>query len=216
MQLKWLNQSDADGHRACLEKMQNVSSSLVFSAINRLLARGAKNNRKKYTYEVTDDDGNKKLKDYKPKILIKRVASEKLEKDLEQGKLTGITLTRKIAQYAGVGAKEIIRSQTEKIHFGTKPAAASSVISMVQGLAAWGKKQGYQNITFELNDLPGQQSNNPTLSLAQADALEELYCRAKIVDGLEDTPTCHEAIHGDIQRKVTAVLRDNSLWSKPK
>lgn len=104
-------------HRACFEKMSRVSSSLVLAALDKIIARAAGKDSK-YAYVIKKKDG-KNTKDetrrYRPTLDTTRVPSEKLAHDLEQGELSSIILTKKIAVYNGVGAEKLIKRQEEKI-----------------------------------------------------------------------------------------------------
>src|ERR1700722_2173345 len=191
--------SEATGkHRACFEKMPHVSSALVLSLFDRIIARAIARDPA-YSYEVvvrrTKSKEIKETRRYRPSLDITRVPSENLEKDLEQGELTSVVLTKRKDFYSGPGAKDLVKRQEEKILIRTAPADKSKVTAFVKGLTRWAKSEKYEEISFHLERLPGGATNNPTLTLDDQDAMEQLYVRAQ---RLTDFAEILEACYADI------------------
>ena len=202
--------SNGGRYRACFEKMSGLSSHLVGALLDRLLARAADKNPK-YTYDVAVKTKTKigtKRKRYRPVFEIRRVPSENLEKDLERGELSRITLTKRKISYDGTGPKSLIRRQEEKVVFTTAPADKGKVVSLVKGITNWARKHDYESIQFDVEKLPGNQSSRPTLLLADDhDALEQLYVRAQIIAGFGDIlEGCYQEICAAIEDKMISVV----------
>lgn len=202
-------------YRACFEQMPKVSSSLVETAIERILGAAIETNPE-FTYEVSVmKKGKPKIerRRYRPVLNAARVPSENLIDDLDRGQLSAVTLSKRKRYYSGVGEADVIRFQEEKIVIHTKPADKSKVVEALQDVIEQAKNDGYEKISFHLDKLPGNQTNNPTLSLADQDALEQLYVRAHRLDGFSTVLVqCYPTICDDIADKMIAVVNSTSAW----
>lgn len=207
--------ADGTQHRACFEKMPHVSSFLVLSAIDKMLARVVHNDPQ-YTYEIEVKKGTKirkTVRSYRPSLTTKRVPSENLEKDLESGELSSVTLTKQKIFYTGVGAKDLIKRQEEKIVIRTAPADKPKVAAFIKGLTTWAKEEKFEAISFKLEKLPGGATNNPTLLLDNLDALEQLYVRAQRLTGFKELlEACYSDICDEIETKMIAVVNGKHGW----
>ena len=176
---------DAGGrHRAAFEQMQRVSSGLVEMALGRMLERAVEGNPA-FTYSVAvKRAGKPKMVQHKgkPYLDAARVPSENLKDDLDQGSLSSVTLTRRKRYYAGVGASDVIRYEEEKIVIHTAPVAKAKVLSTLEDVIKQAKADGFEKVSFKLDKLPGNATNNPTIDLSVQDALEHLYVRAVRLD----------------------------------
>jgi len=210
-------QDERGGHRACFEKMSHVSSHLVLLALDKIIATAVAKNTH-YTYEKRVKHGagkpdTREKRPYRPALATSRVPSEKLERDLEQGELSGVTLTKSLKSYAGPGAKELVTQQQEKIVIRTRAADKKLAAAFIRGIANFGKEKGFEGITFHLEKLPGGQSNNPTIALDDHDALEQLYVRAQVLDRFTDfLDACYPAICVEIERKMIQIITSNHGW----
>jgi hypothetical protein len=202
-------------HRACFEKMPRVSSSLVLNLINRIVSRVVAGNMK-YTYTVpvkTKQKIGSRAKPYRPVLDVNRVPSERLIDDLQKGELSGVTLTKRSTFYTGPGRDGIVRYQEQKVTLKTAPADPSVVTKFMKGLELWAKDNSYESITFHLEKLPHNQTNNPTILLDDQDALEQLYVRAQIISGFTDfLEACYPSICTDIAGKMVDVLATGHGW----
>jgi hypothetical protein len=146
-------------------------------------------------------------------IDIQRVPSENLQKDLEQGELTSVVLTKQKVFYTGPGSKDLIKRQEEKILIRTAPADKSKVASFIKGLTSWAKSEKYEEISFHLERLPGGATNNPTLTLDDHDALEQLYVRAqRLTDFKTILEACYANICPEIEAKMVEVVNGKQGW----
>lgn len=147
------------------------------------------------------------MRRYRPALATKRVPSEKLRDDLEEGELTGVTLTKAKIFYTGVGADKLVKRQEEKIVLRTSPADKKTVAAFLIGLAAKAKQEKFEDITFHLDKLPGGLTNNPTIALDTHDALEELYVRAqRLADFAELLEAAYSDICPAIEEKMTDLV----------
>ncbi len=203
-------------HRACIEKMPNVSSALVLGLFDKIVTRATAKDPA-YTYEVvvrrTKKKEIKETRRYRPLLEINRVPSENLIHDLEQGELTSVLLTKQKEFYTGPGSKELIKRQEEKVLIRTAPADGKKVAALVKRLTQWAKSEKYEEITFRLEGLPGGATNNPTLALDDHDALEQLYVRAqRLTDFKLFLDACYAEIHSEINEKMIAVVNGKQGW----
>ncbi len=203
-------------HRACFEKMPRVSSSLVLSLVNRIIARAVAGDRR-YVYMVDVRTKNlitSRPKPYRPTLDVKRVPSERLINDLQQGVLSGLTLTKSTVTYRGPGRGDLITDQEQKVVLKlARDANADAVSDLVASVQDWGKEHAYTSIQFHLQGLPHGQSNNPTVPLDDQDAMEQLYVRAQVLtDFAEFLEACYPTICDAIEAKMIAVLADVHGW----
>jgi hypothetical protein len=202
-------------HRACFEKMPHVSSALVLNLFDRIIERATSKDAA-YAYEVVTKKAKKEVKTqkrYRPALDIKRVPSEKLNNDLEQGELTSVVLTKRKNFYSGPGAKDLVKRQEEKILIRTAAADKTKVAAFVKGLTEWAKTEKYEEISFHLERLPGGATNNPTLALDDHDALEQLYVRAqRLTNFAQILEACYAGICSEIELKMIAIVNGKQGW----
>lgn len=202
-------------HQACFEKMPHVSSSIVMAALDKIVTKAVQKNPK-YTYIVKVKEKKKQIEElrrYRPTLSTSKVPSENLLKDLEDGELSAITLTKRKDYYAGPGAGNLITKQEERIMLRTKPADVGAVKAMIKGVVNWGKQEKYDDISFHLGQLPGGVSNQPTIPLDDQDALEHLYVRAmRLVDFGILLEACYAEICPEIEEKMIAVVHGKHGW----
>lgn len=200
-------------HKACFEKMPRVSSNLVMNALDRFVGQAVAGSSK-YRYEVNVKTKGKigtRQKPYRPTLDVQRVPSEKLVDDLEQGELSGVTITKKTNFYSGVGRGDLIKYQEQKITIKTAPAEPETVKEFLGGFLERAKSQGYTSVTFHLEKLPKGQTNNPTITLDDHDALEQLYCRAQVMDGFKEfLEALYPAICDAIEAKMISVVNSRN------
>jgi hypothetical protein len=198
------------GHRACFEKMPHVSSSLALTAMDRIVSRALVKNPT-YRFEVIGKDKKGKpvigWKSYRPRFANHQVPSEKLIDDLDQGELSGVTLTKRKVFYAGPGVADIVSRQEEKIVLTMRPASKESMVAFIKNLTVKAKEEEYEKISFHIDQLPGDATNNPTLTLDDHDALEQLYVRAQRLTGFEDVlEQCYPAVCIEIEDKMIDLI----------
>lgn len=199
----------ADGHRACFEQMPHVSSSLVMTCLERIVDQALLNNPT-YKYEAVQVSKGKKVsiwKTYKPTLAQKRVPSDRLLDDLELGQLGSITLTKKKTYYQGPGIKELIKRQEERVVIAVKQAPKEQIKALVADIVQKAKSEEFESVSFDVSNLPGRSSARPTLSLADADALEQLYVRAQRISGFSQLlVTCYPSICDEIEQKMADLI----------
>jgi len=202
-------------HRACFERMPKVNTSIVEMAINRIVATALAGNPH-YTFEhVSRAKGKSRMtrKPYAPVIAANRVATENAADDLKNAELSQVTFTRRMVQYSGVGAPEIVDYVEEKLVVHTKPVGESKMVVGLKNLISRAKDEGYSKVTFGIHKLPGNASSNPTIDLDTEDALETLYVRARRLEHFsEELLSCYSKINTAIQTKMIAVVTTNGNW----
>lgn len=195
---------------ACFEQMPRVSGSLVMSLVNRILREATKDDRN-YTYTVpvhTKQKIGSRMKRYRPVLSEKRIPSERLIDDLEKGVLSGVTLTKRASIYNGPGRDRLIRREEQRLVIRTNPAAPKVMTQFLRDLQEFARDESFETITFDLEKLPHNQSNKPTLVLDDQDAMEQLYVRAQIISGFGDVflEACYPKICDPIANKMKDVL----------
>ena len=167
------------------EKMPLVSSALVLAALDKIIARAVKGNPS-YLYERTNKSGVrdvKSIRPYRPSLDAARIPSETLSNDLEQGELKQIILTRANVFYSGPGIDDLVTRQEEKVILTIKHSTKQKIRNAVEAIVQKAKDSKFEKISFHLEKLPGNMTNNPTIPLDDHDALEQLYVRAKRLTG---------------------------------
>lgn len=197
-------------HAGALEKMAHVATSLTQAAINAIISRATAGDPK-YIYEYQTKKGKKTetVRDrYAPIVILERMPSEKLRTDLDRGELSAITLTKKVTAYNGIGPKQQIRYQEQKLVIHTTHKDASAMRKLIEGVETFGKEQKYESITLHIEKLPNGQTSSPTLQFSETeDALEILYSRAKVINGFDILlEGLYESICPQIEAKIIALL----------
>jgi hypothetical protein len=206
---------DKGAYRACFEQMPRVSSSLVASAVEKIIIRAIQNSRR-YTYEtwiLHRRNREKVMRPYRPVLGIQRIPSEKLQDDLAHGELTGVTITKRGEYYTGVGSKALVTKQEQKIVIHLKSAEPQTVADVVRGIVQKAKDDKYSAITFHIENLPGGATNSPTINLDDHDALEHLYVRAQRLTNFPIfLEACYSQICADIEFKMIDLINLADGW----
>ena len=206
---------DNGKHRACFEQMPHVSSALVIAAIDRIVALAVAGDSHfivKQRVIVNKKPVNKSIQ-YRPVLTASRIPSENLTRDLERGVLAAITLTKSKSFYSGPGASDLVKRQEEKVVIRTERAESGRIRNLVTRIVERAKEEHFETISFRIEQLPGNATNNPTLELADLDALEQLYVRAqRLVDFPVILEACYASICSYIDDRMKALVNDNSLW----
>lgn len=202
-------------HRGCYERMPGVSASLMQAALDHIVfAALAKNPT--YEFETSKRVKSKLFidrKPYRPFLDVGPVPSERLIDDLKQGELSRITLTRSVTSYAGPAAKKNVVRQERKLILHTAKSNAPDIESLVQEVMVFAREKKYEKITFNLEKLPGNMTNQPTIDITEEDALEVLYVRAQRLHGFVNLlENAYSKVSPQIEEKMIEVITDAALW----
>ena len=95
----------------------------------------------------------------------------------------------------------------------TRPADKSKVKALVEAIVSKAKDESFEAITFNLEKLPGNATNSPTLALDHHDALDQLYVRAQRLEGFPtDLDGCYENICDEIEQKMITIVKSAKGW----
>lgn len=209
---------DEDGrarHRACFERMQGVSSTLVQRFLDALID-AATDGDPSYTYQKALKKGKKtkvEERPYKLRLGVNKVPSENLKRDIERGVLSQITLIKSDAEYGGPGDPTTFNSVKQELVIRPKRVDANAAYDLATRIAAWGKSNDYSEVQFRIDSLPGDTSASPRFDLEKADAMETLYSRSKRIVGFATIlATCYQAANEEICAKMTAELTTDTNW----
>lgn len=212
---------DGSAYRACFERMQNVSSTLVEKLFQELLDTSTKSDPL-YTYEKRVKIPSRKgrppkekieIKPYRIKLRIKRVPSEQIIEDIEKGELTHVSLIRRNVKYEGPGAPNIIQSATNTLTLRARAADKGAVATFVEEVTSWARKHDFNEIQFKIVELPGSASAQPRFTLEKEDALETLYVRSQKLDGFGlSLERCYSQTCEEITKKLVELLSDSEKW----
>lgn len=111
-----LNKDSQGRHRACVERMPNVSSTLILKYLDALIDHATETDPQ-YVYQKVLRNGKKTYTEdrrYKLRLGINKVPSENLEQDIKDGILTGVTLIRTKPQYAGPASEGLFQELTTR------------------------------------------------------------------------------------------------------
>jgi len=209
-------QPGADGrHRACFERMTNVSATLAQRYLETLIDQATIGDPR-YTYKKVVKKGKKffdEVREYKIRLGVNKVPSEKILEDIQNSELSGIKLIRKDVKYDGVASPNIVKNITETLKISTKDVDANLIKDYVHKIQNWGKEQGYDEIQYEVRNLPGGGSASPRFSLEIADAMDTLYSRSQQISGFAGfLETCYADIDPEISGKMIALMKDEAHW----
>lgn len=198
------------GHfRATLEKMPNISRTVVFQFLNRILLKHADRNPD-FVYKSRKDED----KPFRPLIKSAAKISTTLRKDLEVGYATSVELIDRQAEYAGIDANPKIRDITKRLQMKVVEVQDSgSFIDLFKKIQIKGKEDGYDEIQVHVRGLPGNVSASPRFDVDRADAADMLYARTIVLSGFDSyLEQCYARISAEIESKLVATLRNKSLW----
>jgi len=206
----------ADGrHRACFERMSNVSATLAQRYLETLIDQATQGNPE-YTYSKTVKKGKKFVdedREYKIRLGVNKVPSEKILEDIKNSELGGIKLIRKNVKYAGVNVPNVVKEITETLRISTKNVEPATLMSYISDVQKWGKEEGYDEIQFDVRNLPGGGSASPRFSLEIADAMDTLYSRSQRITGFKAfLKTCYAEIDPEISGKMLGLMKDEAHW----
>ena len=211
-----------DGCRACIEKMTNVSRSLVFPFLNYLLRRHANGNadfffdantkkREKAKKKKYDEE----MKQFYPRIRTTGKTSASLRNDIKQGHVTSIALIDRKAAYQGPDASHYVKEATRKLQLKVSPPDDDNAFfKFIKKLAEHGKVEGYDEIQVKVEGMPGDKSVSPRFSLDVADAADSLYVRSeRIADFGQPLAQCVADLYQPVVKKMIVLLEKDGLWS---
>ncbi|MGN6421957.1 MAG: hypothetical protein ACTHLA_01470 [Asticcacaulis sp.] len=212
-----ISTKDQNGyHRACLEQMPHVPSSSILTAFDQIVERALENNPQ-YTYEFFTRTSGKLVtshRPYRPRIEVSKVPSEALAKDLRQGTLSRITLSKKAEQYQGPGEGDMIRKQRHQIVLAVTPEKdKNKVTALVKGILSYAKEQDFDTISFKVNDLPGGRSSEPRVPVDEENALDQLFVRSiRLTDFPQELAQCYAKLSPQIVSKMHILLESDEFW----
>jgi hypothetical protein len=202
-------------HRACFERMTNVSATLAQRYIEALIDQATEGDPK-YTYKKTVKKGKKfveEVRAYKLRLGVNKVPSEKILDDIKNSELSGIKLIRKNAIYDGVASPSIVKDITETLKISMNDVDKNTLQNYIKNVQIWGKNKGYDEIQFEVTNLPGGGSASPRFSLEIADAMDTLYSRSQRITGFgKFLETCYADIDPEISSKMLGLMKDEAHW----
>lgn len=202
-------------HRACFESQPGLSGTLVQGMLDQVL-KAALDKNPHYVFEISKMEKNKPVidrKQYYPFLDVARMPSEQLVEDLKKGSLSSITLTQKTSSYGGLGMKNIISQQEQKLVLHTKKDAIINMPDFIKNVMGFAKDKNYEKVTFQLENLPGGMTSQPTISVTEADAMEVLYVRAQRLIGFSNLlESAYESVNLEIENKMIALLTNENNW----
>jgi hypothetical protein len=203
------------GHRAAFEQMQNVSSTIVQRYIDALVDK-ATDGDPAFTYKKAVKQGKKTIVEtraYRLRLAINRVPSNDLVADVKKGRLSAIKLIRTKPEYSGPGDPTIISSISEVLRIGTKNVDQNAALEYIEKVKNWGKEHEYDEVQFNITELPGGASTSPRFEIEKLDAMDTIYSRSHRLTGFSSLlETCYQQIDSEIAGKMIAELSNEALW----
>jgi hypothetical protein len=75
------------------------------------------------------------------------------------------------------------------------------------------REEHFETVSFNIEQLPGNRTSNPTLDLSDIDALDQLYVRAqRLTDFSIMLEACYATICPHIDYRMKALVNDDTLW----
>jgi hypothetical protein len=202
-------------HRACFEKQQKLSASLVMDMLDQVI-KAALHKNPTYVFDSSKMQGMKKViapKPYRPTLDFERMPSESLMEDLKKGELSSITMAQKTSAYKGIGIPPEISSTDRKLVLHTKKHAIADMSNFVQRIMGLAKQNQYEKVTFHLDNLPGGMTNEPTIDVNVEDAMSVLYVRAqRLTEFSQILENAYENVNIEIENKMADLLITERVW----
>jgi len=210
-----LSADKAGRHRACFERMPNVSSTLVQRYLDALIDSATRDDPK-YQYSKVLRQGKKTTTEQRPyrlRLGINKVPSESLARDIKEGVLTGVTLIRTKPEYSGPGDPTVLKSVKEQVTLRVKQLDDNRMLAFARSVARWAKANEYDEIQFKIENLPGNRRTSPRFQLEQADAMDTLYTRSKRLTGFKSLlETCYSEVNKEIARRMSDEIKNDKNW----
>lgn len=200
---------DAIGcHKLIFERVPNLGRSLVFEFFNHLLKAHAENNTK---FQFTNPK-TKQVKDYRIKFDTEFAKSPQLEKDLKEGRMTGVELIKRNSSDEGLDNLPNIKKVTKKLIIAVDHGSVANPLNWLNKMKKHAANDGFDEIQVKIQGASGG-SKSPRFATALQDAAEVLYARLEsIKDFAKPLDQCREKINYDVSNKMTVALKNTSLW----
>lgn len=208
-------QRPQNNHRACFERMPSVSSSLVSLLFQNILDARTRDDPH-YVFSRRVKRGGKIVEESRPYRLmlkIQRVPADSLKEDIKKGELSLIRLISKKYEYAGPDKNHVVREVKQKVEIKPRPEDKSRLLNFIEELTPWAEEQGFDEIQFDIQKLPGGQSAQPRFALEQGEATETLYVRSQRIQGFGCfLEKCYASVCKELNEKMLAELNDSAKW----
>ncbi len=206
------NQARALGeHRAAIEKVPNVSRTLVVRFLNALLRADADRNGSAFTRP-----DSQRLIAYHPRIDFALQPSASLEADIKSGRVHTIELISRREGFSGPDGGVIIKRSKRNL------ALAIDYENQPERLIEWIKKKlpgiaqehHYDEVQINITGLEGKRSASPTFAITRLEAAETVYARTAVVSGFEKPlEQCESLCNDEVIGKISAVMADEKYWA---
>jgi hypothetical protein len=200
------------GHRVTIEKVANVSRTLVTRFLNSLLRTEAKRDGKVFDRRL----GKPGIVKYHEGIDFAHHPGQSLERDIHDGRVTSITLIARNDEFAGpdalVRVKKVKRDLSLSIDYERAP---ERILTWLQSwLPGYARKENYDEVQIHIEGLNGGRSSaSPTFALEKLEAAQTLYARTAIIKGFEKPlEQCEKECNQEVIRKMQEVHANDENW----
>lgn len=196
-------------HRAAIEKVPNVSRTLVTRFLNALLRTDAERNGAAFLRS------QRTISCY-PRIDFALQPSASLEADIKAGRVHTIELISRREGFGGPDGGVIIKRSKRNL------ALAIDYEGHPERLIEWIKKKlpaiahekHYDEVQINITGLEGKRSASPTFAITRLEAAETVYARTAIVNGFEKPlEQCESTCNNEVVDKIAAAMADEKFWS---
>lgn len=198
------------GYRAVLEKVPNLSRSLIFGYLERLLQVYSR--KQGLFYTLTSD--KKETRAYRVAFSAFSKPSSNLTQDIKEGNVSMIELIDNNVEYAGIDKESRVKKVSKKVQIKVDfPKNSGSFMDFFKKTAEQAKIDGFDEVLVRIQNLPGNRSSSPRFALEMEDAADMLYSRIEILDGFS-TPLeqCYAKHCPAINSKLDEKLTDEKIW----
>lgn len=200
------------GHRVTIEKVANVSRTLVTRFLNSLLRSEARRAGKVFERNL----GKPGRVKFHESIEFAHHPGQSLEKDIHDGRVTSITLIARNNEFAGpddyVRVKKVKRDLALSIDYERDPKRILKWIH--DWLPGFAREEKYDEVQFHIEGLNGGKgSASPTFALDKLEAASTLYARTAIIKGFEKPlEQCESECNPEVIKKMQEVHANDENW----
>ena len=208
--------TSAPTYRAGLEHLAGVSRLVMQNLLKAIIRNYVEKHQNEFIQEKVEKNGKKTPVPFMPGIGVPAHPSESLKKNIEEGRVVGLSLTKADSTFSKMDQNELITDVKFEVTAAIKPTNDSNLVFKAMRAFAdrYGNKDMLKNIRVIMEDDRGSASARVTLAdLAKSDAMDTLYSRSATISGFSfELPSCFSAVNNDVVEKISGLLRDKTLW----
>ncbi|MDH4982476.1 hypothetical protein [Hyphomicrobium sp. D-2] len=198
-------------YRAAIEKVPNVSRTLVIRFLNALLRTDAQRNGAAFMRQ-----SSQRLIPNYPRIDFALQPSASLEKDIKAGRVNSIELISRREEFSGpdlgVNIKRKTRNLAMTLDYEGRP---ERLINWLKNkLPIMAREENYDEVQINISGLEGKSSASPTFAISRLESAETIYARTAIITDFErPLEQCESVCNDELANKISNVIANEKYWT---